>query len=588
MVRLMVPRVVDIETKTYLQVPTSTGLAPNLDVELPALPGYIAATLSPETQDYLKTVLCALAEKFRSIQAAETEAAMLRKANEGLIQGRKDLEESLTDTTQQLREDGVKADKHLARVTEERNQIAVSLEKQTAINRDLETEIERLKKVVAGLQRDLTAQKLKDVESQNLLDEITSLKGRLQDSETRRGALQQQFGKTCESTRAEAKRHADAQTQWLSDKDTLLGTIRAREKTIEEMAAAAEGLQTEIGHLKEEKKLQGDLETQVGELRMEIEERHRREVDLRKQLKDLGSDLNAHKSDLEKRTVLYLQDKQRLSDQLSQFTKALESKTHEHLDCRRLLLDSQNSITTLEQLCCNKEDLHQLHEEAMAQVRSYQETKDSLTRELLFLSEYLLAQSQLRLELSNTAKTMAERISAKEDEIDQLKEVIAKLKKRMAVYVPVKVGGMQDDPVDCALADYLNNREMPLLIPFKREQPEIYNFGSKRIFVRLENGRITSKSSHSSRGRRLHDHRRVHRSLHPHRNGQSRQSDEQDCVPRRPASNGQVSLRRRFLRLGRKQSKEEDGDRGEVWIHGAARTEEVEQQSDEVWGEFLS
>lgn len=33
---------------------------------------------------------------------------------------------------------------------------------------------------------------------------------------------------------------------------------------------------------------------------------------------------------------------------------------------------------------------------------------------------------------------------------------------------------------------------MPLLIPFKREQPEIYNFGSKRIFVKLENGRIIS------------------------------------------------------------------------------------------------
>lgn len=239
--------------------------------------------------------------------------------------------------------------------------------------------------------------------------------------------------------RSEAKRQQEAAAKWQSEKDALLATIRARDKQIESLQNEVEAQRNEILHLHEEKKVQSDLETQVGELKVEIDERQRREAELRKQLKDVMNDLFAHKTDLEKRAAVYLADKQRLNDQLSQFTKALEVKTHEQLDTRRQLFDSQNAITTLEQLCCDKEDLHQLHEDAMAQVRAYQETKDALTKELMFLSEYLLCQSQLRLEISQTAKTAIEKVASKEDEVDQLKEVIAKLKKRMAVYVPVKV-----------------------------------------------------------------------------------------------------------------------------------------------------
>ena len=44
--------------------------------------------------------------------------------------------------------------------------------------------------------------------------------------------------------------------------------------------------------------------------------------------------------------------------------------------------------------------------------------------------------------------------------------------------------------MDSALADYINQREEPLLVPFKREQPEIYSFGTKRTHMKLENCRL--------------------------------------------------------------------------------------------------
>ena len=51
------------------------------------------------------------------------------------------------------------------------------------------------------------------------------------------------------------------------------------------------------------------------------------------------------------------------------------------------------------------------------------------------------------------------------------------------MYIPVK-----DDPIDLAVADF-SNVNCPD-VPFVREDLGIYTFGSKRVFVKLENGKV--------------------------------------------------------------------------------------------------
>lgn len=68
-----------------------------------------------------------------------------------------------------------------------------------------------------------------------------------------------------------------------------------------------------------------------------------------------------------------------------------------------------------------------------------------------------------------------------------LKNYIVDLKARVAVYVPIK-----DDPVDMAIAEFINNYpdRNRLKIMFMREQSGVYEFGSKRVHVRVEKGKI--------------------------------------------------------------------------------------------------
>ena len=72
-------------------------------------------------------------------------------------------------------------------------------------------------------------------------------------------------------------------------------------------------------------------------------------------------------------------------------------------------------------------------------------------------------------------------------EVETLKQYIIDLKARIAVYIPVR-----DDPIDRRLAEYINNYpdRQKLKIMFMRESEGVYEFGSKKVYVRVEKDKI--------------------------------------------------------------------------------------------------
>lgn len=62
--------------------------------------------------------------------------------------------------------------------------------------------------------------------------------------------------------------------------------------------------------------------------------------------------------------------------------------------------------------------------------------------------------------------------------------MITEIKKYQA-YQPLK-----DDVIDEALAEYIANRGRDMQVPFIREDEGIYLFGSKRVFAKLDCGKV--------------------------------------------------------------------------------------------------
>lgn len=86
-------------------------------------------------------------------------------------------------------------------------------------------------------------------------------------------------------------------------------------------------------------------------------------------------------------------------------------------------------------------------------------------------------------ETSVRSLELLKQLKESEHEIDTLKSYIVDLKSRIAVYIPV-----QNDATDKKLAEYINNypERAKLKIMFMRESEGIYQFGTKKIYVRVD------------------------------------------------------------------------------------------------------
>ena len=121
--------------------------------------------------------------------------------------------------------------------------------------------------------------------------------------------------------------------------------------------------------------------------------------------------------------------------------------------------------TILAQQVVELEDLRMEHQEQMLQSADYQDN----------LEKKVYDSNQVSLELLGQIRNM-------QQEIEHLKVYAVDLKARVAIYIPIK-----DDPVDEKLAQYVNDYpdRQKLKIMFLRESAGVYEFGTKRVEVRV-------------------------------------------------------------------------------------------------------
>ena len=106
---------------------------------------------------------------------------------------------------------------------------------------------------------------------------------------------------------------------------------------------------------------------------------------------------------------------------------------------------------------------------------------------MLTASDYITVLEVKCYQANKTSLDLLSTLRDTELEVETLKSYIIDLKARIAVYIPVK-----DDPIDKKLAEYINNYpdRQKLKIMFMREQSGVYEFGSKRVMVKVEKDKI--------------------------------------------------------------------------------------------------
>ena len=115
------------------------------------------------------------------------------------------------------------------------------------------------------------------------------------------------------------------------------------------------------------------------------------------------------------------------------------------------------------------------------------EFKLKLQLELDNACDYILNMEEKVYKSNKISLELLKQLKDAELEISTLQQYIVDLKQRIAVYIPVK-----DDGVDRKLAEFINNypERSKLKIMFMRESEGVYQFGTKRIAVKVEKDNI--------------------------------------------------------------------------------------------------
>lgn len=126
--------------------------------------------------------------------------------------------------------------------------------------------------------------------------------------------------------------------------------------------------------------------------------------------------------------------------------------------------------------------------------RECQQQRDELRHELESAEEMIqeleakfVASRQEALAILKELRNREALCSDYLEQITNLQNYIIDLKSRIAVYIPVK-----NDKIDKKIAEYINNypERQKLKIMFMRESEGVYQFGSKRVMVKIDNDKI--------------------------------------------------------------------------------------------------
>jgi len=183
-----------------------------------------------------------------------------------------------------------------------------------------------------------------------------------------------------------------------------------------------------------------------------------------------------------------LDEKKLKKAEVDKIQSDIEQKTHKIQEIKKKILEEQINKVSNEQICCLRADLAQLSEDLSSMKVYYSQIRPDLVAELDKGSSLLFVESEKVLNQTEKADSIIDNIDKKEEELEGLKDVMGQAQKRAPPYIPAK-----DDIVDNALASYLNSKETPVPIKFIRQEGGNYIFGTKKIYVKIENGKLLIK-----------------------------------------------------------------------------------------------
>jgi chromosome segregation ATPase len=430
--------------------------------------------LTYPSDDHLMITTKALREKSKACENAQTECERLRIELRDSERLRMELQASIAETTEEFDKRNTETQKLNHILTNDRNKAYEMLNnvnselRQTVIN---EEQAQASLKIIS---QQLASALAKNYNFEDMRKEYTEMKEALTHSEKCKYKLQSKLKQILQEFIAAHKQSQEGMSRFKARLEEVEKQLAEAQELLNFKVKLIEDKDQQISHLRVRiVELEGQLtlqEDQIDHL-CSLERRYKHSEEAKEKLSihvnELSKRLDKDVSDLKSTIDKLIDDKKGISSKFQSIEHLLISKETELSQLRDKNMQYKARITMLEQVICVKEDIFNLSDKLKDRVERYEKLNSQLLQDLDSIVDELVSIS---------------------DKNWGLQKITVRMKDIIDSRIPYKP--IEGDLVDETLARFLNTRPVPIRISFTREEPGIYIFGTRKVLIKVEQGKL--------------------------------------------------------------------------------------------------
>ena len=451
------------------------------------------SAIDPGDFEYFKEMIIGLNEKLKILQCVEILLKEFEENHNALLISREKLLGQMDAKTRETLEIQGKQDGFLKHTSDEVNLISQRLTKQIAISRDIETLNTDLNSINLFNESNLNTLKSQssNFEQQSLL--IKSLQSQLADSEASRQSLKSSLNTLILSQQSLNSETSTNISLLMTENDSLKSSIESLQSQNFTLTNILVKLESDLTSKNSTIKiLTSELtafkQTEQKLLQSEALLKTHQDICLKTydqvtanttKFSEIVNMLNQEKLKLLQGSAQLQLNYSRLDSEHKTLSDRFKAEGLVYQDCRIRVL-------ALGQLDVILKDSKNMTKTLLGVYSQYNKYKDTFIKDLNGFIKVYLETSRMLLNMNRVVEKIRGFNHEKDVEISVLHEILMEIQKKIPYY-PVK-----DDEIDIAIAEYVNSLSSPLAVPFVREDSGIYLFGTKKVFVKIDNNKISS------------------------------------------------------------------------------------------------
>ncbi|OMJ72400.1 hypothetical protein SteCoe_29163 [Stentor coeruleus] len=458
-------------------------------VEIPCNEEIFMDRVSGKDSHSLMLVVAGLLARRRLLKVSDDEDIVLKGIIDNNAKACQVMKEAFEETKAQIASEKEDIQKKIQAIKD----IIAGLENRLGDDKEKNKELEAEKNKISGEVKECLAniEILKSVnvdDAEQILENVMKVRAEGEKAEQQRKELQDEFMEYMAKFRSE-----------MAEKDR---EVSRKQDQLNKAIAEFNQKDVQLTHLVQDNaKLQTQVLDNTSKLVVKISQHDRvkllndlvtKDTQAVGNLKEKLQEILSKFEEIKKATSASISDiqysKESLDRTQEEVKAAINSKNQEHEELvKNITLVSEN-LHEIRSLYDKTSQIEQHFTNLQKRLLFSYENKEHAVREMKYLSDLILHLTSCYTAAHRSYNKSTALLDQKNCEVITIHKALEELKKKYPVYFPIK-----EDPLDMALGNYLNQRELGLAVPFIREGGGVYIFGTRKILVNYERGKLTVK-----------------------------------------------------------------------------------------------